>query len=161
MISKEEIFSVIEKERGGVAEIYSAFASIPTTIKAHFELNKALMLDEGLPLPRVEREWLAMETSRANRCDYAFQHHKVAYEAHLKTEPEPPLDRLSLLSILATSITNIPTMSGNFREKVLAAGFTESQWLHALKIVAYFNFTNRLALGLNLQLEPDFSSTCR
>ena len=164
MITKEAVFDEIARERGGVAEIYSAFGDIPNLVKAHFELNKALMLLDDLPISRIEREWLAMETSRANRCRYALAHHKVAYENHAKGKSKnelPSPARLRLLSKLAATLTKHANKTPSLRKEFLKTGFTEAEWLHGIKIVSYFNFTNRLALALNLQLEKDSISTCR
>lgn len=41
-------------------------------------------------------------------------------------------------------------------EGLREAGWEDEEILHACEIVSYFNFVNRLADGLGVQLEPDW-----
>ncbi|MHA1626422.1 MAG: carboxymuconolactone decarboxylase family protein [Candidatus Asgardarchaeia archaeon] len=40
-------------------------------------------------------------------------------------------------------------------------GLTDREILDLTLVVAYFNFVNRIALGLGVELEPDFEKTCK
>lgn len=157
---RSEIFADIKRARGAVARIYSDFAAIPSAVKAHFEMNRALVLSE-MPLSRLEREWLAVETARANRCLYSVAHHERALKNHLRGPMRWRSKRLGLLSRLAAALTKSPSRARSLRTRFMAAGFTEREWLHAVNVVAYFNFSNRLAFALGLELEPDFDRSCR
>lgn len=153
-----EIFKKIEKERGMVARIYSDFSLFPESVEAHYGLNKALMLSDSSPLPRHEREFLAYTTSDLNNCTYCARHHQKAYE-NVKDEINP--DREQLLFKLAYDLTIKPNKSVDYlKELFQAQGFTDDQWQHAVNIVAYFNFTNRLAVGMNMELEEGFEKSC-
>lgn len=152
-----DIFSKIEKERGMVARIYSDFSAFPESVAAHFELNKVLMLSDSSPLPRHEREYLALETSTYNGNDYCASHHKEAYE---KFKNDQSSDRESYLTKLAYVLTNTPEKVAYLRNKFLEAGFTEAEWQHAVNIVSYFNYTNRLAFSMGMKLETGFEKSC-
>lgn len=152
-----DIFKQIEKERGMVARIYSDFAEFPQSVEAHFPLNKALMLSENAPLERAERELLAYVTSEQNVNEYCGTHHKKAFENY---EKEIDLRRSSLLKELAIELTARPATVSKLKEKFLAEGFTQAEWQHAVNIVAYFNFTNRLAFAMDMRLEEGFEKSC-
>lgn len=153
------IFSKIEKERGMVARIYSDFSAFPESVAAHFEMNKALMLSDSAPLPRVEREFLAQETSTYNGNDYCASHHKEAYEKFKDDHPSWS-NRKGHLSKLAYVLTHTPEKASYLRKKFLDVGFTEAEWQHAVNIVSYFNYTNRLAFAMEMKLEDGYEKSC-
>lgn len=151
------IFRKIEEERGMVAKIYSDFSGFPQSVEAHFSLNKALMLSEDAPLPRAERELLAYVTSEQNKNVYCGTHHKKAYENYEKGMDQ---NRVSVLLKLAVELTLRPALSAGLKDEFLAVGFTEAEWQHAVNIVSYFNFTNRLAFAMDMKLEDGFEKSC-
>lgn len=154
---KETIFKKIEQERGMVSRIYSDFSDFPESVEAHFNLNKALILSETAPLPRAERELLAYVTSDANGNIYCSSHHQKAFENY-ESDVDP--QRVTMLKNLAESLTKAPQEAHNLRATFLSNGFTQAEWQHAVNIIAYFNFTNRLAFAMNLQLEEGFEKSC-
>lgn len=151
------IFKRIEEERGMVARIYSDFSAFPQSVEAHFPLNKALMLSEDAPLPRAERELLAYITSEQNKNVYCGTHHKKAYENYDK---EMDKKRVSALKEFAVELTLRPASATGMKGKFMASGFTEAEWQHAVNIVSYFNFTNRLAFAMDMKLEDGFEKSC-
>ena len=154
-----DIFSKIEKERGMVARIYSDFNAYPESVAAHFELNKALILSDSAPLPRFEREFLAYETSTYNGNDYCATHHKKAYENLIKVSNRSQ-GRMDHLSKLAYILTNRPMDAAGFKSQFISAGFIEAEWQHAVNVIAYFNYTNRLAFAMAMELEPEYKKSC-
>lgn len=153
------IFSKIKTERGMVARIYSDFEAFPESVAAHFEMNKALMLVENAPLPRIEREYLAQETSRSNGNEYCGTHHKQAYD-NLKLKNKIPDERLEVLGELADLLTHRPEEAAKFKPEFMSVGFTEAEWQHAVNIIAYFNYTNRLAFAMGMELEVGYEKSC-
>lgn len=64
----------------------------------------------------------------------------------------PPEDRA--LAVYAEALTRTPAESSPERIATLRkAGFDDPAILRATEIVAYFNFVNRLAEGLGVELE--------
>lgn len=148
-----EIFDKISQERGMVSKIYSEFKDFPQSVVAHFEMNKALILSDG-PLPREEREYLAFKTSEANKNIYCSTHHKTAYENFKTTGPK------KILEELAVTLTKEPNQTSWLKDRFIAQGYNEAQWQHAVNIIAYFNYTNRLAFGMNIKIEENFEKSC-
>lgn len=152
------IFDKIENERGMVARIYSDFNEFPQSVEAHFSLNKALLLEDG-PLPREEREWIAVSVSEANKNNYCLTHHKEAFD---KFKGKMNDEQVKLINEMARSLTNNPDTFKHekFRENFFKLGYTESQWQHAINIIGYFNYTNRLAFGMGITLEQGYEKSC-
>lgn len=157
----DPIFERIRKARGGVAGIHTSFSDFPAGVSAHFDFYSSLVLDEDLPLPRDEREWLAVATSEHNKCPYCVHHHAAAYEEKKTEKNETKELRLSALSQLAKTLTAEPWRTSILHEQFVETGFSEAQWQHAVMVVSYFNFANRCAHAMDLELESDFMTTCK
>ena len=156
--SKGEIFERIRSERGGLASIHLAFGDFAQGVAAHYDFYKSIMLAEDLPLDRSDREYLATETSRLNRCPYCIAHHSEALKI---AGSEPKGERLTILKTLAQSMTLEPWKSSSLFDQFITQGFSHAQWQHAVMVVSYFNFVNRCAHAMSLEVEPDFKETCR
>lgn len=154
----KQVLNQIRSERGGLAAIHLAFSDFPAGIKAHYDFYKALMLVDDIPLSRAERELLAVATSKANQCPYCIIHHEEALKANLSTISPA---RAQALVELAEGLTSAPWRSSSIRQTFLESGFSSSQWQHAVMVVSYFNFANRCAHAMGLEVEPDFEKTCR
>ncbi|MBX7230975.1 MAG: carboxymuconolactone decarboxylase family protein [Bdellovibrionales bacterium] len=153
----KEGYSLIETERGGLATIHTSFSQFPEGIQAHYQFYKSIMLEDGLPLERPEREFLAVEVSKANSCPYCIAHHS---EALKNTKTNVDKVRSQALVSLADTLTKEPWKSSALHSEFLESGFTESQWQHAIMVVSYFNFVNRCAHARGLEIESNYESTC-
>lgn len=153
------IFETIEKERGAVAEIYSAFAAFPDAVEGHYHFYKKIMLNSNLPLTRTEREYLAVQVSKANQCPYCISHHQAALDHHDETTLEP--QRREVLQALAAMLSETPWKATVLRDRFLSVGYDDYQWQHAVMVASYFNMANRLVLSMGLELEPDYFRSCR
>jgi hypothetical protein len=71
-VDKDIIIKKITKERGGLANIHRSYEDFPIGMEAHYEFYSKVMLAENLPLNREQREWLAVETSKANRIAFGM-----------------------------------------------------------------------------------------
>ena len=158
-MNTETIVQKIAQERGSVAEIHNAFADYPAGMAAHYDFYKKLILEDG-PLPRTEREWLAMETSIANECPYCYRHHTSAFENN-GGEQKVITRRMELLSTLAASLSKAYWKAKLLKAEFTEEGFSEAEWQHAIMIVSYFNFANRVAHAMDLELESDFHKSCQ
>jgi uncharacterized peroxidase-related enzyme len=157
-LASNGIFEKIRKERNGLASIHTAFGAFLPGVSAHYEFYKSIMLEQELPLSRSEREFLAWKTSEANQCPYCIGHHKAAFTGIAVTEISS--ERCAALEALARSITLEPWKSASSVEGLKKAGLSESELQHAVMVVSYFNFANRCAHAMGLELEPNFESTC-
>lgn len=153
-----EIFEKIRKERNGLASIHTAFGDFLPGVSAHYEFYKSIMLERDLPLSRAEREFLAWKTSEANQCPYCIGHHQAAFSQ--SSAAEISSDRAKAFEDLARSSSLEPWKSSAAVSALKKAGLDEPELQHAVMVVAYFNFANRCAHAMGLELEPNFETTC-
>lgn len=64
--------------------------------------------------------------------------------------------RKRALAEYATVLTREPgSMTDANTQALRSAGITDAEILHATQVAAYFNFVNRIALGLGVELERE------
>lgn len=160
----KEVYDAIAKSRGSIAEVHQVSSLHPELMEGHLAFYMTLMYGRG-GLSRRERELLATAVSRFNDCDYCITHHKKALERYEKDEalvaaieadPEraPLSDRDRALVTYAAKLTATPSaVTQADVDAVRAAGFEDKDVLACAAIVGYFNFVNRLVLGLGVHLE--------
>ncbi|HUW53692.1 MAG TPA: peroxidase-related enzyme [Rhodanobacter sp.] len=154
------IYDDVKKQRGKVANILSVHSLDPPSLQHHLDLYMHLMFSSG-PLTRREREAIAVAVSAANGCRYCVAHHMEAlqrYEkdagvlAAVRDAPEQ-LDnpRLRAMLLYARKLTIAPhTMDEKQIAELRAQQLTDQDILRINLVTAYFNFVNRIALGLGV-----------
>lgn len=156
-----EVYRELERKRGKVANILQVHSLRPAAMQAHLDLYMDLMFASG-GLSRRQREMIAVVVSRENRCDYCVTHHLEALSRYVddatvldavstdyRTIDLPEADR-ALLDY-AAKLTRDPSSSSAADIAALrSAGIAEADILLANLVIAYFNFVNRIALGLGV-----------
>lgn len=160
------VYEQIRQKRGRVAHILKAQSLRPSALGRHLDLYLDLMFGPG-KLSRAHREMIAVVVSSANRCAYCVSHHRetlkrYVHEAEALDDLEGDLDNTKIpvptraLLAYAKKLTIAP--GGILREDVEGlrrSGYSDEEILHANLIGAYFNFVNRIALGLGVEHSDD------
>ena len=161
----KQIYDELLASRGRLASVHTIQSLNPESITRHMDLYMTLMFGKS-PLSRECREMLAVVVSSANRCPYCIAHHSQALLHHWK-DPERvralvedfttvDLDgRDELLCALADALTREP--SGITEVGMIAplkeTGNSDRAILDAVLVISYFNFVNRIVMGLGVELE--------
>jgi uncharacterized peroxidase-related enzyme len=160
------VYADLMKERGKIANILRVHSLDPGALKAHMSLYVALMFGES-GLTRQERELIAVVVSSANACHYCVAHHGEALKCYWGDEGQidelardhasadlPP--RTGSMLAYAAKLTRTPS---EVREEdvrgLRGQGFSDREILHVNLITSYFNFVNRVALGLGVEFSPE------
>ncbi|HYW96613.1 MAG TPA: peroxidase-related enzyme [Bacteroidales bacterium] len=162
-----EVYDQILESRGKIAEIYKIQSLNPRSIIRHLDLYITLMYSKS-PLSRQQREMLGVVVSSVNKCDYCKVHHSQALLHYWKDEKrvqqlsekyaDAGLDEKELmLCELADLSTTTPYSRkiSSLIKKMKKKSFTDRAILDATLIISYFNFVNRIALNLEVELEKD------
>lgn len=162
-----EVYDDIIQKRGKLAEIHQLQSLHPETIVQHMDLYMELMFGKS-PLKRKQREMIAVVTSAFNQCEYCIQHHSAALRHFWKDDQQVQLlaqdyqhldlaDHDKALCDYAKLLTLKPHEVSNedHVQPMRDVGWDDRAILDAAMIVAYFNFVNRLVLGLGVPLESD------
>lgn len=160
----KKIYDRIMRERGHLANIFAAQGLDPKVLEQHLDLYEILMIDPG-PLSREEREMIAVIVSAANQSAYGAIHHSEALE-EVDNDPsalyklikeltsKKESSREKALLAYAAKLTLAPKdITGEDIKDLKDAGLTDEEILRANLIAGYFNFSNRVALGLGVELE--------
>ncbi len=160
----KKVYDKIMSERGHLANIFLAQGIDPEVLEQHLGLYQSVMLGPG-PLSREEREMIAVIVSAANQSAYGAIHHSEALES---VDKDPAaLSKLlkefmakrestrekALLAYAAKLTISPKDITRNDIKDLRDAGLSDEEILRANLIASYFNFSNRIALGLGVELE--------
>jgi uncharacterized peroxidase-related enzyme len=132
----------------------------------HLDLYMTLMFHKS-GLSRAEREAIAVVVSADNDCAYCVNHHAEALRRYIKNEDvistlmstdgldtlEPRLSNIVRHAEKLTSAPGAMTESDLF--ELRAVGLSDRDILDLTLITAYFNFVNRVALGLGVSFSAE------
>ncbi len=161
----KKIYESLKKERGKVSRILSVHSLHPRAMQKHLELYAAVMFDSS-GVSREEREMIACIVSRKNRCPYCIAHHDEALFYYWKDREKirslenidscDITDRQKAMLHYAEKLTESPEKTTEKEIKALRNhGFSDEEILTVNLVVSYFNFVNRIALGLGVEADDD------
>lgn len=157
-----DIYSDLVEKRGKVSNILKVHSLNPDAMANHLDLYMTLMFGRS-GLSRAEREAIAVVVSSENECEYCVNHHVEALRRYIKDEEilnmlatadglETLEPRLSNIVRHAEKLTSAPgAMTESDLGELRAVGLSDSDILDVSLITAYFNFVNRIALGLGVE----------
>jgi uncharacterized peroxidase-related enzyme len=162
----QDVYREVAGRRGKVANIMKVHSLNPMAMKGHMDLYLTLLFGKS-KLSRAARELVAVIVSDANGCSYCVQHHAAAL-AHYWKDPERiertlrdfrtaglPARDTAMLEY-AVKLTESPDrMDSGDIDALRRAGFEDDEILDLNLVVSYFNFVNRIALGLGVKDAAD------
>ena len=159
-----EVYDEIIAQRGALSEVLMIQSLNPESIRRHVDLYMITMFGKS-PLRRWQREMIAVVVSKNNECPYCVAHHTTALGHFWKDDARIEkfcadyrsvgLSELEVkLCEYAEVMTRTPSkMTAEFTDGMKAAGVTDRMLHDTALIVSYFNFVNRMVLGLGVELE--------
>ena len=163
----KKIYDDLLTKRGQLAEIHKIQSLNPESIVNHMDLYMTIMFGKS-PIKRYQREMIAVVVSAANNCEYCINHHGEALnhfwkDAERVNQLSVDFDVLDLsdtdraLCHYAYDLTAHPEMvsEDDHIQELLRNGIEERALLDANLAISYFNFVNRIVIGLGVQLEKD------
>lgn len=161
-----ELYEQIRSSRGKVANIMKIHSLHPEAMETHLEFYLTIMFKRA-GLSREQRELVATAVSSINNCEYCTQHHGEALHAYWKDEER--LEQLiedhrsivlseadRALVDYAIKLTEHPNdMAEADVQRLRDVGFTDEAILNLALVTGYFNFVNRVAVGLGVQTDED------
>ena len=161
-----EIYATLVEQRGKVANILKVHSLNPDAMGNHLDLYMTIMFGKS-GLSRAEREAIAVVVSANNDCAYCVNHHTEALRRYIKDENTisllqsgdnlqalPP--RLASIVRHAAKLTRTPgAMQESDVGELRTESLTDKDILDITLVVAYFNFVNRIALGLGVAFSTE------
>lgn len=161
-----ETYAALIKQRGKISNILKVHSLNPNALGNHLDLYMTLMFGES-GLSRAEREAVAVVVSAINDCAYCVNHHAEALRRYIDDADtmnmlmtadglETLEPRLSNIVRHAEKLTTAPVaMTESDLDELRTEGLSDKDILELTLIVAYFNFVNRIAMGLGVTFSAD------
>lgn len=162
----KQVYDDLIASRGKLAEVHKIQSLNPKSIVNHMDLYMTLLYGKS-PIKRVLREMLAVVVSKANNCEYCQIHHLEAVNHYWKNDAKANDFKNDYTSVELTETEKLfcefahehtinPSSDKELIiNKLKALGVSDRAILDATMIIAYFNFVNRIVLGLKVELEVD------
>jgi uncharacterized peroxidase-related enzyme len=161
----KEIYDDLIKSRGMLADVHMIQSLRPESIVKHMDLYMEIMFSRS-ELSRADREMIAVLVSVANKCDYCQTHHGEALNNYWKDEKKLEAFKADYTKVGLTEkqivmcdyASNMTLHPGKAAESNVVGplkkkGHSDEAILDASLVVSYFNFVNRMVLGLGVHLE--------
>ena len=154
------------RRSGRVYNILKIMSRSPAALKESMRLYLAIMFGES-ELTRAQREMIATVVSRVNHCKYWIEAH--GNDFRVEVGDESLAEQLKkdwkkadisakdkALCAWAEKLTLTPgDMTKSDIDVLKKTGFSENAISDAAQVVSYFNYINRIAEGLGVDLESE------
>lgn len=152
--------------RGKLSNILTVHSLNPPALQAHMDLYMAIMFGQS-GLSREEREMIAVVVSSVDQCPYCINHHAAALDHYWNDEDKLKsfIDdyrtielspKMKAILDYAFKLTTTPhAMVEADIESLRACDLGDEDVLTINLIASYFNFVNRIALGLGVAFTAD------
>src|SRR6056297_3499700 len=163
----QRYFEICLEKLGLVPNVLRTFSRNTEKLRAFSQYYNTLMLAPS-GLSKLEREMVAVVVSSANRCFYCLVAHGQAVR---QMSGDPQLGEMLVMNYqvaelsekqrtmldYAWKLTNSPADIGEGdRESLRDAGFDDPTIYDITEIVAFFNYTNRMAHGSDMMPNPEY-----
>lgn len=161
-----EAYDRVLSRRGKLSNIMAVQSLSPPVMRTHLDLYMAIMF-EPTGLSRAEREMVAVHVSVLNGCEYCTRHHAAAlracwHSAERATEiergnlPDDLSPRERELLRYAEAVTVDPSaIEEDDVARLREVGLSDREILNLNAVASYFNFVNRLAEGLGVEMTDE------
>lgn len=155
-----EIYGKIERELGFLPHYFKTLGAKPAVIEAQLQLNPAIMVDAALPM--VIKEQIGLVVSGINSSAYCIMFHmellrrfgvdkNLARKLTADYESAAVEPAVKELFRFAEKLTRHPDdISESDTDALKKAGWDDAAVRETVLTVAYFNYINRVSLGLGL-----------
>lgn len=167
----KRIYDRVKGPNDNVDNVLLIHSLRPHTLTGHMTLYKSVIHNSNNTLPKWYLEALGVYVSYLNKCDYCVTHHFAGFsrlvndkdkstyfmEAVKNATLEAYFDKQYFLGAehakkLTLDHTNITHEDIDI---LTSAGFSEGEVLEINQLVSYFNYVNRMVVGLGVTTDGD------
>ena len=163
----QKYFAICEEKLGLVPAVLEAYAYKPQRLRNFMAAYNDLMLGES-GLSKLEREMIAVVVSCCNRCYYCLVAHGQAVRQY---SGDPTLGEALVMNYRVARLSERHRAMLDFawkmtatpfdvneadRQRLRDAGFSASDLFDIYEVTAFFNYTNRMAHGMEMMPNLDY-----
>ncbi len=162
----DRIYEDIESKRGKLSNIMKVQSLNPEAMKSHLDLYMSLLFTNR-SISREICEIIGVIISSDNGCEYCINHHAEALDhfwkdqgkiqALIESIDKPQLnDKNRAVAEYVLKLNREPDkIEEEDVKRLKEVDFTDEQILNINMIASYFNFVNRIALGLGVEFSEE------
>ncbi|MEE9371603.1 MAG: peroxidase-related enzyme [Saprospiraceae bacterium] len=167
----KKLYDRVKGPNNSIDEVLSIHSLRPHTLEGHMALYKSVLHHNSNSMPKWYLELLGTYVSELNHCSYCVAHHSVGLKKGLDNDKKYQLIIKALTSGHFDNILNEKQIEGvryaknltlnhsNIRkediQKLRSKGFSDGEVLEVNQVVCYFNYVNRMVIGLGVSLEKN------
>ncbi len=166
-------FAICRERLGLLPNVLAALSLKPARLRNFISSYNEIMLGKDSRLSTLEREMIAVVVSSHNRCYYCLVAHGQAVR---ELSGDPELGELLVMNYrvaglsrrhramldFAWQLTAAPDRIGESdRTALRRAGFNEADIFDICEIVGLFNYSNRMAMGLDMMPNREYHARHR
>ena len=167
----KKIYNRIKGPNDHIDHVLSIHSLRPHTLEGHMSIYKSVLHHSGNTLPKWYLETIGTYISQLNSCAYCATHHAVGLKNNLKDDVkyEKIMEAMQLKNfenvlgekyvagiIYAVKLTeNHANITKTDIDKLRTEGLNDGEILEINQVTCYFNYVNRMVVGLGVDLENE------
>ena len=165
----KDIYNRISGPQGNIDNVLLIHSLRPHTLTGHMSLYKSVLHHQANELPCWYLEALGVYVSNLNGCSYCVDHHMAGLKRIIGSDFNAIWESLSTenftsyfnakesagLSYAKSLTLRIQESHPDWVQSMKDGGFNDGEILEINQVVSYFNYVNRVVLGLGVTTEGD------
>lgn len=167
----KRLYDRVKGPNNTIDNVLAVHSLRPHTLNGHMVLYKSVLHNRGNTFPKWYLELLGTYVSKLNQCDYCFDHHSIGLKKNLADDRkfnlimkaiaaedfEKVLTEKQLIGCqYAQIITQDHTaIDSDYLQTMRTKGFDDGEILEVNQLVSYFNYVNRMVVGLGVNTKGD------
>ncbi len=169
--SLKKLYNRVKGPNNNVDNVLMIHSLRPHSLTGHMTLYKNVLHNSANLLPKWFLEALGVYVSHLNYCDYCVTHHFIGFKRAYQNDAKADA---FLKAVKNNDLKNFfdPKLYQGFKyakkltlkprkmkrkdvEKLRGKDFSDGEILEINQVVSYFNYVNRTAVGLGVNLDGD------
>jgi uncharacterized peroxidase-related enzyme len=167
----KRIYKRVKGPGDTIDNVLSIHSLRPHTLTGHMTLYKSVLHNTNNTLPKWYLEALGVYVSHLNNCDYCVQHHFAGFRRLINDDEKASIFLKTVQNDTVATYFNLPYAAGaNYARKLTlehtnigqedieqlkTCGFTDGEILEINQVTSYFNYVNRMVVGLGVNTKGD------
>jgi len=165
----KRLYGKVQGPNGHIDHVLSIHSLRPHTLEGHMALYKSVLHHTQNQLPKWYLETIGTYISKINKCDYCATHHAVGLKNNLSDDSKFELVMQAMNSGNFSEVLDAKEQAGidhaikltmdhtNISvadiDQLREVGYSDGEILEINQVTSYFNYVNRMVVGLGVTLE--------
>jgi uncharacterized peroxidase-related enzyme len=167
----KKLYNRVKGPNNNIDNVLKIHSLRPHTLNGHMVLYKSVLHHSNNVLPKWYLELLGTYVSKMNSCQYCFDHHAQGIKKNLQDDSKFELIIEAIKQDSFDNVLNFKMIAGCEYAKMLTldhskitettikemkeSGLDDGEILEINQLVSYFNYVNRMVVGLGVDTEGD------